>query len=127
MLFFLIIASIAIVVVTAAVVIVARGMLKEMHKVGQASEEMSEFMRAINEEISPIAKNASAALSDIDTLVIQTTKTIERLDKVACGAERLIETADMATAATKVAKSTAAELISVYEGVKRGIKTLRGS
>jgi methyl-accepting chemotaxis protein len=121
------IASAAVVVITVIVIFVARALLREMHKVGRVSDEMSDLMRKVNDEVLPVTKNVSTALGDIDNLVVQVTKTAERIDRVAGGAERLLDTAHVASAATKAASSAAAEVISVYEGVKRGIKTLRGS
>jgi uncharacterized protein YoxC len=124
---FYIIASVAIIVITVMVVAVGRSMMSEMRKVGQATDQLNGVLQRVNEEILPLAQNASKTISDMDVLVVNATGTAERINRLAASVESLLDTSNVATTATKVAKSTAAELISVYEGVKRGIKTLRGS
>lgn len=123
---FYIIASIAVLVITGVLIYIARNLLQEMQKVGRVTEEISSLIQTVNAEVIPVVKSASTTLVDIDNLVTQVTKTADRVEKLTGGVERVLDTAHVATAATKAAKSTAAELISVYEGVKRGIKTLRG-
>jgi len=119
--------SVAIIVITILFIMLSKRIMRELENLGRTSTEMSELIRKVDKEIMPLTQSASAAIDDIDALVVQVTKTAKKIDKVAGGAERLLDTAHVASAATKAASSAAAEVISVYEGVKRGIKSLRGS
>lgn len=110
----------AIIVVTVAVIVLAR-------KFGRVADDVSHLLRTAEEEMIPTAHSIRYAIGDVDRLVVQVTETAGHIDRVAAGAERLIDTAQVATAASNVIKSSAAGLLSVYEGVKQGIKTLRGS
>lgn len=122
-----VVASIAILAVAGAFVALVSGALKELRKVGRATDELSELINTINTEIVPIAKSTTATLEEVDHLIADVTQTVGLVNRVAGGAERLMETAHVASAATQAVKSSTAGIISVYEGVKQGIKTLRGS
>ena len=114
-------------VFVAAFVVVVAGVLREIRKIGQMSEDLSHFLKTAEEELSSTTRDARTALDDIDQLVVRVTETVGRIDKLAAGTERLVEGAHIAGAAAKAMRSSTAGLVSVYEGVKQGIRTLRGS
>ena len=123
----LILGSISIIVITVAFVSLVQGILRQVGKVGQVSDDLSHFLKVTEDELVPTTRDARSALGGIDKLVVQITETVERVDNVAAGAERLLDASQVASAATSAVKSSAAGILSVYEGVKQGIKTLRGS
>lgn len=121
------IASIAILAVAIYVVILIRSALEVLQKAGRSVDEITKLTKTLNEEIVPITRNAASTLESADQLIEEVQQTVNLVNRVAGGAERLVETARMATAASHAVKSSTAGIISVYEGVKQGIKTLRGS
>ena len=123
----LVVGSVAIAVVAIAFTALALGVLREARKIGQASEDLSHFLRSAEEELASTTREARSTLSNIDQLAVKSTETVERVSNVAAGAERLVDGAYLATAVAKAAKSSTAGLASVYEGVKQGIRTLCGS
>lgn len=125
--FLSVIASIAILAVAIAFVVLVRSALQVLKKVGRTVDDLSELTSTLNREVVPITQNAASTLEDANKLIREVNQTVELVNRVAGGADRLIETARMATAASQAVKTSTAGLISVYEGVKQGIKTLRGS
>jgi len=121
-----IVASCAIIVITITVVSLSRCAMAEMRSIGRATEQLNEFVRKLNAEVVPVVRNATKAIEGIDKLVENVAKSTDRIEKISASIEGLLDTANMASAASKAAKTTAVELASVYEGLKRGIKSLRG-
>ncbi|MHB1001419.1 MAG: DUF948 domain-containing protein [Armatimonadota bacterium] len=119
----LVIESIAVIVVTAAIVILVSGLLREIRKIGKASEDLSRVLTTLDDELAPTLTDVRSAVGNVDKLVADLSQTVKKVDKAAVGVENLIQNAS----AVKALKSSTANLISVYEGVKQGIKTLRGS
>ena len=119
--------SIAILAIAIAFIVLVRSALQVLQKAGRAADRIATLTETLNREIIPVSKNAASTLESADKLIEDANLTVQLVNKVAGGADRLIETARMATAATHAVKSTTAGVISVYEGVKQGIKTLRGS
>jgi hypothetical protein len=108
--------------------------IAEMRKVGRMSEDASHFLKTAESELTSTAsdlrdvvRDAGTTLRDTDRLILTTSETIERVDHIACEAERLINAAYIAGSVAKTVKSSTAGIISVYEGVKQGIRYLRGS
>lgn len=122
----LIAASIALVVIAAAFAVLVRGALRELQKIGQASEDLSSFLKATEDELAPTIRNARSAVSNIDRLIASVTETAEKIDRIAGGAERLFDGTYVGSTAARAVKSASAGLLSVYEGVRQGIRTLRG-
>jgi uncharacterized protein YoxC len=120
----IIVLIIAVIVVTIAIVVLVRRLLQETRKLGQASEDLSRVLHIVEDELPRTTGGMRAALVDVQTLTTQLTATTQRIEQVASRAEGLL---DIEATATKVAKSSAIGLVSVYEGVRQGIKTLRGS
>jgi len=109
--------------VTAAIIVLVSGLLREANKIAQ---EWTKLAKTVNDDLVPAVTKAASTMSDAGELLAQVSRTVDRVDRVAAVGERLMDSAHVATAATKAVKSTATELISVYEGVKQGIKSLRG-
>lgn len=121
----LIVGIIAIASVAGAIVILVMGTLREMRKIGQASEDLSRFLKTAEESCAELSRDTHVTINDIDKLITGITETVERVDNIAEGTERLLNTAQVASTAIKSIKLSSAGLISVLEGVKQGIKTLR--
>lgn len=122
---FLIIASIAIIVITIAIVILVRGVLPEIKKIGKASEDLSRVADTLEHEITPAIKDIRETVTNTDILVKNTTQTICRIDRITESVDQLIHSTFIASTANKAIKSSTAGIISVYEGLRKGIKTLR--
>jgi hypothetical protein len=120
-----VVAIVAIVVATVTLVIFCRRMLLEARKVGRAAEDVSRFAQTADREITQFTQSAGVTLSNVDELAASASRAVERLDGVVESAERLIDVGQIALTATKAARSSTAAAVSVYEGIKQGIKTLR--
>ncbi|MDH7480366.1 MAG: DUF948 domain-containing protein [Armatimonadota bacterium] len=96
-------------------------------RIGKLSEEITKFVRDAREEFIPVAAEARSALANIDKLTNRAADIAERVSRVAEKAECLLDGAYVAEVAGRVVKSSASSLLSVYEGIKQGIKTLRKS
>lgn len=124
---FLIIASISVIIVTIAFVLLVKGVLCEIRKIGKASEDLSKAADSLEHDIAPAIKDIRATVSSTDVLVKNTTQTISRIDRIADSVDQLIHNTYITTTAAKALKSSTAGIISVYEGVRKGIKSLRDS
>ncbi len=122
-----VVATIAIIVVAVGFIALVRGVLGGLGKIVKTSEDASHFLRIAEEELAGTASEVRSAVSDVDRLVLKATETVERIDNVAEIGERLMDGAFVASSVAKTVKSSTATLISVYEGVKQGIRILRGS
>jgi len=124
---FLIIVSVSVMVVTVALVVLVRGLLCEIRKIGKAGEDLSRVADSIDREIVPAIKDARATMANTDILVRSATQAIKRIDGIADGLDHLVHNNIAGAIAAKAVKSSATSLLSVYEGVRKGIKTLRDS
>ncbi|MHB0913678.1 MAG: DUF948 domain-containing protein [Armatimonadota bacterium] len=121
---FYIISSIAVIVAATAFVVLVRGLLSAARKVERAGDDISRLAKSVSDRIVP---SASETLEDIDRLVRDLDDTALRVDRVAAGVEGLLDAEQAAEAVGKLAKSSAAKLLSVYAGLRQGIRSLRGS
>ena len=119
--------SIAVLVIAGAFAVLVSSILREARKVGQTCEDLSHLMKTTEDELAQTTQHARTALADVDRLVIEVTDTVRHVDKAAYGLERIVSTVESATSALKLVKSSTGGLVSVYEGVKQGIKALRGA
>ena len=115
--------SIAVLLLAVSFVVLAR----TAGKIGRVTEDLSHFLRTTEEELVPSVRDARNAIGNVDRLVVKLTQTVERADRVMLCAERLLDGTYVGSTTAKVVRSTASGLISVYEGVKQGIRTLRSS
>lgn len=123
----LIVATIAIAAIAWAAVVLALGVLREARKIGQATEDISCMLRAAEEELAPAIRDTRTAINDADRLIVCATETVHRVDRLTGGVEGLLEGSVAGLAANKAVKSASAGLLSVYEGVRQGIRVLRGA
>lgn len=116
-----------IVVAIVAIVLVALAIADFLRKLGKTTEDVSRFLKVTEEELTSTAGEVRTALGSVDRLVKDVAETAERIDRLTCDVERLVEGVQVASAAAKAVKSSTAGLVSVYEGFKQGMRTLRGS
>ncbi len=119
--------SIAVLVIAGAFAVLVSGVLREARKVGAASEELARLLKTTEDELTQTTQHARNALIDVDRLVVEVTDTVRHVDKAAYGVERIVDTLETATSAVKLVKTSTGGLLSVYEGVKQGIRALWGS
>ncbi len=123
----LVVATIAIVVIAWAAVALTQGILREARKMGQATEDISRLLKTTEDELAPAIRDARTAINDADHLIVCATETVHRVDRLTGGIEGLVEGPVAGLAANRTVRSASATLLSVYEGVRQGIKILRGS
>jgi uncharacterized protein YoxC len=102
-------------------------MLREIRKLGRAGEDLSRVLNTLEGEVTPTIREVRTAVENVDQLVSDVNITVRRVDKLAVGAEGLLHNAIIGSAAANAIKTSTTSIISVYEGVKQGIRTLRGS
>jgi uncharacterized protein YoxC len=119
--------SIAVLVIAVALAVLVSGILREARKVGQACEDLSHLMKTTGDELAQTTQVTRTALADVDRLVVEVTDAVKHVDNAANGIERIVETVESATSALHLVKSSTGGLVSVYEGVKQGIKALWGA
>lgn len=116
-----------IVVAIVAIIFVVMVIADFLRKLGKTTEDVSHFLKVTEEELTSTAHDVRATLSDVDRLISDVADTTGRINRLTCEIERLVEGAQVASAAAKAVKSSTAGLVSVYEGFKQGIRTLWGS
>ena len=123
----LVVATIGIVVIAWATVVLTRGILCETRKIGQATEDISRLIGAVEEELVPTVRDARTVLNDADRLIVCATENVHRVDRVTGGIEHLLDGSVAGLVASKTVKTASATLLSVYQGVMQGIRILRGT
>ncbi len=118
--------SIAALVIAGAIAMLISGVLREARKLGRTAEDLSSLMNTTEDELTQTTQHARNALLDVDRLVVELTETVRHVDNAAAGIERVVDTVETASAALNIVKSSTDGLASVYEGIKQGIKALRG-
>jgi uncharacterized protein YoxC len=119
--------SIAVLVIAGAVAVLVSGVLREARKIGQTCEDLSSLMKTTEEELARTTEQTRIAMADVDRLVVEVTDAVKHVDNAANGIERIVETVESATSALHLVKSSTGGLVSVYEGVKQGIRALWGA
>jgi len=113
-------------VVAVSFAVLVGGLLRETRKLGRTAEDLSSFLKTTEQELASTTENLRHAVLDVDRLVTEITCTVSKVERAASGIERIVEGVQAAAAATKIVRSSTGGLVSVYEGVKQGIKSLRG-
>lgn len=119
--------SIAVLVIAGAVVLLVSGLLRELAKIGRTSEDLSSFLKAAEVELAATTKDVRTAISDVDRTVTGVNETVERVGRISAAVEGLLEGTHIAATAAKGFRSSSAGVISVYEGIKQGIRALWSS
>ena len=119
--------SIAVLVIAGAITMLVSGVLREARKLGRTAEDLSSLMNTTEDELTQTTQHARNALLDVDRLVVELTETVRHVDNAAAGIERVVDTVETASSALNIVKSSTDGILSVYEGVKQGIRTFRGS
>jgi uncharacterized protein YukE len=117
----IIISVIAIISFTVMFILLSRGLLEEAKKVGKASEDISKLTSSINEQITPTVEDIKASLRSINAVVSEASNTINHANQLIDSTDKLIRFNKV----TNVLKSSAANLINVYDGIRKGIKNSR--
>ena len=110
-------AIVAVAAIAWAVVTLVRGVLSELNR----------LTKTIDEEIVPVIRDARTTVNDTDRLIASAAETVRRVDRLTGGAEGLIDGSVAGLAANKTVQSASVQVLSVYEGIRRGIRFLRGS
>lgn len=89
--------------------------------------EMEETLRSGRGDFSAVSLDIRQSLAEADSLVRSTREQVARIDRLLAGVERLVEGRTVVDAAGRAVSSSRATLLSAMEGVKQGLKTLRGA
>lgn len=118
--------ALSIATIAVAFVLLVRGVLRQLARITQTLDELSHFLRTVEQELSTAIRDIRSAAQEIGKLASTSTSAAERIDNVAKSIQRLVDGAEIAAIAAKTLRSSTAGITSVYEGVKQGIKTLCG-
>lgn len=117
-------ATIAIVVLTAAILVFVQRAVVEMRKVGKSADELSRFLLSTGEDIANTTEEARNVLDGSARLVASATETVEHVKCVAKRLERAADLVHVASTATKAVCSSTTSLGAICEGIKQAVKVL---
>ncbi|MCE5324705.1 hypothetical protein LLG46_15525 [bacterium] len=115
------------VLLSVILILLVVGLAIYFRRLSRATYELEETLKAFREEIMPLAEEAGRVLRHTNDLVIATRMQVDRVGRAAQSVEDLVEGKTIVGAAEKAVSSSRATLLSMVQGIKEGIKTLRSA
>lgn len=103
------------------------GLALYFKRLDTATKEMTETLKAIRENVVPLADDTRRVLINLDTVVTSTRNEVERVGRVVSVVESLFEGKTIVDTASKAVSSSRATFVSALEGLKQGLKALRSA
>lgn len=114
-----------IVLLSVVVIVLVVGLAVVSRRIGRAAGEMEETLRVMREEVLPLSGDLRQVLVNVDGLARSTREAVERVDRVAEAVGHLVEGRAAVGAASRAVESSRVTVVSLLEGIKQGLKTLR--
>jgi uncharacterized protein YoxC len=121
----LLVAVIVLLSVTLTVLVV--GLLVYIGRLNRAVDEGAGALKSVRETVVPVAGDLRRLIEDTDELVRDTRKQVEAVGNVVGTAQRLVDGKPIMDAASRAAASSRSTLVSVLEGIREGLKSLRSA
>ena len=118
--------ALAALVIAGAFAILVSGLLRELKKLGRTCEDLSTLLNTTERELASTTEVVRQTVSDVDGVVVGVSNTMRKVEKVVSGIENIVERAQTITSVAGVVRSSSGGFLSVYEGIKQGIRTLWG-
>lgn len=115
------------VLMSVTLIVLVAGVALYIRRLDRAVDEMSRTLRAVREDVLPLAADVRQVLLDVDGLVRSARAEVDSIGRVVDSVESLVEGRTIVDAAGKAVSSSRATVVSVLEGLKAGLKALRNS
>lgn len=115
-----------IVLLSATIILMIVGMGICIRRLGGTAREMEDTLRTVREEVLPLAADLKRVLGNADTVFDSAQAEVERVSRITESIEHLVGGKTVVDAAGKAASTSKATVVSVLEGLRQGLKTLRG-
>ncbi len=116
-----------IVLLSATLIVLVIGVILYLQRISVALREAAETLKAAREEITPLARDTGALLKRVDDFAREACEVLGRVNHVVAVVERHVEGKSVTDAAAKAVSASRATVVSVLEGLREGLKTLKGS
>lgn len=113
------------VLMAATLIVLVIGLLMYIRRLNAAVCEIQATLAAVRENVLPLAADARRLVGDADGLVVSAWEQIKRIRRLADMVEELLDGKTISRAAGAAVSTSRTTLISVVEGIKQGIHTLR--
>lgn len=101
------------------------GIIVIFRRLEQTTDQMTKTMKSVQESIGPLATDMRHTLANIDSLCDNTRAQMQRVGRFVEAIEHIIEYKSIASLAGKAAFSSKVTLVSLFEGLKSGLKALK--
>ena len=108
-------------------IVLITGLVLYMRQLNRTTREMELTLRAVRTSVVPLAEDVGRTLADVDELLRSSRAQVERVGWLVQSIENLVEGKTVVDAANRAVSSSRTTLVSVLEGVKQGLRILRGS
>ena len=116
-----------VVLLSAILIALVAGLVTYLRRLNAAVSEIAQTQKTLRERVMPLSDDARQLIADTSGLVRSAREEVDRLIRITESLERLIEGKTVADAAGKAIASSRLVLVSLLEGLKQGLKTLRRS
>lgn len=101
------------------------GLVLYFRRLDEATRELTSMLRAVRENLVPLADDTRQTLASVDGLVGDIRLEVAQIKHVTATIENLVEGRTIVEGAERAVTSSRATLVSVLEGIKQGLKALR--
>jgi uncharacterized protein YoxC len=115
------------VLVSVTLIVLIVGLMLYLRRVNSAVRELEDTLKVMRDEIVPLVEDTRRVLRHTNELVLGARVQVDRVGRVAESVENLVEGKTIVGAAEKAVSSSRTTLLSVLNGVKEGLKSLRGA
>jgi uncharacterized protein YoxC len=120
-------ASTAVIVAAAAFVVMAIVMIIAAAKLWRAADAANDAISRAREELIPLLRESRETVRNADSVVASANEKLGRVDRILTRIEQLLSGVLVAGAASKAAHSSSVALTGIIEGLKAGLRVLRGA
>ncbi|MHB9035948.1 MAG: DUF948 domain-containing protein [Armatimonadota bacterium] len=115
------------VLVSVTLITLVVGLVLHFRRLNSAVRELETTLRVARDEIVPLVEDTRRVLRHTNELVLGARAQVDRVGHVVESVENLVEGKTIVGAAERAVSSSRTTLISVLQGMKEGLKTLRGA
>ncbi|MEN6357523.1 MAG: hypothetical protein ABFD83_10635 [Armatimonadota bacterium] len=115
------------VLLSVILILLVVGLAVYFRRLAGATRELEATLKVFREEITELAEEAGRVLRHTNELVIAARMQVDHVGRAAQSVEDLVEGKTIVGAAERAVSSSRTTLISVMQGIKEGIKTLRSA
>lgn len=103
------------------------GIALVIRRIQKTAREVEATLKVVREGIVPLVSQFGQAVSNFDSLVYSTRAEIGKVGQFVKYIEKLLELRNIAGTAGKAVLTSKINVVSVLEGIRQGVKVLKGS